>query len=100
MKPPKCRNCGGEEWRHICSGSVSSPAPSRVTSQVVAAKPAVNKKVVVDTASGGTGAVVDMANARTRDRHKKTAARREYLRRKQRESRARRAVWRVSGAAT
>lgn len=30
MKPPKCRNCGVMEWRHVCSGSVFSPASSRV----------------------------------------------------------------------
>ena len=33
MKPPKCRNCGVEEWRHVCAGAV--PAPSRVTLEVV-----------------------------------------------------------------
>lgn len=20
MKPPKCRSCGTEEWRHVCGG--------------------------------------------------------------------------------
>jgi hypothetical protein len=20
IKPPKCRTCGKEEWRHVCSG--------------------------------------------------------------------------------
>ena len=88
MKPPKCRNCGVVEWRHVCAGAISSPTPLRVT------LPDVNNKVVVDTASGGTRAVVD---ARTRDRHRKTLQRREYLRLKQRESRARR---RAAGAAT
>lgn len=50
---------------------------------------------VVDTARERDGAVVD---ERTRDRHRKTAERREYLRVKKMESRARRrAAGRVSG---
>lgn len=36
MKPPKCKSCGKEEWRHICGGgkatkemmAVSVPRPS------------------------------------------------------------------------
>ena len=31
MKPPKCRNCGAEEWRHVCGGSNVSVGRSRVT---------------------------------------------------------------------
>ena len=23
MKPPKCRQCGKEEWRHLCMGAPS-----------------------------------------------------------------------------
>ena len=31
MKPPKCRNCGAEEWRHVCGGGNVSVGRSRVT---------------------------------------------------------------------
>lgn len=44
MKPPKCRSCGVEEWRHVCDVSFSDL--SRVTSKVVA-KVAVVKPVAV-----------------------------------------------------
>ena len=76
------------------AAGVFSLVPSRVTP--LDAEVAV-VDVVVDTAEGGKRAVVDMANTRTRDRHRKTAVRREYLRVKQRESRARR---QAAGAAT
>lgn len=87
---PLCEVCGDRHETY--QAHVFPRSASRVTSPVVEEKPVASTKVVVDTASGGTGAVVDMANARTRDRHRKTAARREYLRLKQRESRARRRV--------
>lgn len=37
MKPPKCRACGVEEWRHVCAPSFS-PVHSRVTSKPAAEK--------------------------------------------------------------
>ena len=46
MKPPKCRLCGVEEWRHVCAGVVS--AASRVTQKAVeraAVKPDVKPEV-------------------------------------------------------
>lgn len=87
MKPPKCRN-NCERGAHFgpCHVFVS-PAPSRVTPPTVAVASAPN--VVVDTAREREGAVVD---ARSRDRHRKTAKRREYLRLAQRRSRAARRV--------
>ena len=91
---PLCEVCGDRHETY--QAHVFRSTTSRVTSRVVKEERVVKPDVVVDTASGGTRAVVDMANARTRDRHKKTAARREYLRVKQRESRARRSAGRVS----
>lgn len=91
MKPPKCRACGAEEWRHSCA-PVSSPTMSRATRRRQPPKEVANK--VVDTAPRAKRAAV--VDARTRDRHRKTDERREYLRLAQRRSRAAR---RVSGAA-
>jgi hypothetical protein len=81
-----------QKWAH--EGHVFSPEVSRVTSDASTKgevkKPAPRAKAaVVDT-------VVDVANGRTRDRHKKTAARRLYLRAAQKRSRARRAARQVS----
>ena len=93
-----CGGCGktywwpGERWQH--EKHVSVTGPSRVTK---AEKVVVDAQMVVDTVvdavSHANAVVVD---SRTTDRHRKTVARRLYLRMKQRESRARRAGKRVS----
>ena len=91
MKPPKCRFCDVVEWRHVCAGiapkvrvepTSSSAVPSRVNHQKLATE-AIN--LVVNTAPSAKAVVV---NRRTRDRHKPTAARREYVRLKMRAFRA------------
>ena len=89
MKPPKCRNCGVEEWRHVCSGSVSSPLPSRATSRRkpggAEVKPAPN---IPNKAAARRTAAWRSANV---ERH------REYMRGLMAR---RRAARRVSGAAS
>lgn len=52
MKPPRCRACGVEEWRHVCA-----PEALRVTEQ--AAAPAA-KRARPAQASPVKHAVVDM----------------------------------------
>lgn len=96
MKPGQVLCCCGEAywpkqlWMH--EGHVLSVVDSNVAEEVSTTVAVANR--VVDTARERGGAVVD---ARARDRHRKTAKRREYLRLKQRESRARRrAAGRVS----
>lgn len=57
MKPPRCRACGVEEWRHVCAPSISEVKPSRVTKK--AAAPAA-KRARPAQASSLKHAVVDM----------------------------------------
>lgn len=83
----------GAKWQH--EACVSPAVPSRATSDSQPPADVANvSNTVVDTALRANAAVVD---ARTRDRHRKTKERREYLKLAQRRSRAAR---RVSGAAT
>jgi hypothetical protein len=103
----RCRGCKEvhdpllrcDQARRIREANLSAES-SRVTHKVEppAARPVVDIPKVVDTVvdavSHANPVVVD---GRRGDRHRKTAARRLYLRLKQRESRARRATGRVSG---
>lgn len=34
MKPPRCKVCGVEEWRHVCGGSGVVNAPEAVVNRV------------------------------------------------------------------
>lgn len=43
MKPPRCRACGVEEWRHVCGGATATaprPAKEVVKETAPRAKPA------------------------------------------------------------
>ena len=75
----KCRGCGGEH-----DPRVRCEVAARVAGIGIARPVVVD---VVDVVVDAKGAVVD---TRSRDRHRKTEGRREYLRLKQRELRARR----------
>ena len=90
--PGLCETCGTRH--HSYQGHVFPATPSRVTKaeKVVVDAPVV-VDAVVDTVSHAKPVAVDIVVDRsTKDRHRKTAARRLYLRMKQRESRARRRV--------
>ena len=82
----KCRVCGNEH-----SGGCAQFFAEQSAREARAVKP----RKVVDTTRSAKPAVVDVAAVvvdRNRDRHRLTPVRREYLRVKQRESRARRRV--------
>lgn len=40
MKPPKCKSCGAEEWRHVCQPKTVSPARASKTGVVAGSNPA------------------------------------------------------------
>jgi len=97
-----CGGCGktywwpGERWQHEPHFSLATPQRVTKAEKVVVDAPVV-VDAVVDTVSHENLRVVDMVvDNRSMDRHRKTAARRLYLRMKQRESRARRTARRVS----
>jgi hypothetical protein len=71
MKPTKCRNCGVEEWRHVCAGAVSRSAPSRVNPSEEPAR----------AAAAGAPNVPNSASARTAAwREKNEEKHRDYMR--------------------
>lgn len=39
MKPPKCKSCGKEEWSHICAGEVERMRPANVPDGVISLEP-------------------------------------------------------------
>lgn len=92
MTPPKCRNCGVGEWRHVCAGAVSSPAPSRVT----AARKVVEE--VRKTAHRAKGGVANAVANKESSRVKRwrLANRERYNARERERMRAVRAARRVS----
>lgn len=62
MKPPKCRSCGAEEWRHVCGGLPDIKAVEIATKP----KPKADAPVI-------TAAKFDRA-AHMRERHAKRKA--------------------------
>lgn len=72
MQPLKCRFCGVSEWRHVCGAGSPVVLPS--------------KKAVVHAVVHKAEGVA--AKDRGKDRHKRTDARRAYVREKTRAYRA------------
>lgn len=92
MTPPKCRNCGASEWRHVCSGTVSSPSRPRVTRGVDHALD--SAKVVRRNAprANGAGVANEVANSTERSRKWREANRARYTA----EQRERQRLWRAA----
>ena len=78
MKPPKCRNCGAEEWRHVCGGRDVSVGRSRVTrfDTPPAAEPRVSQSEDVSQLASTT--------YRYRDAEKRRSYQRDLMRSKRR----------------
>jgi hypothetical protein len=95
VKPPKCRACGVEEWRHVCAPSF--PAPSRATSKPKA-------EGVLKTAPRANAAPVSNVSNSDAERVRRWRAKgpnRDAYNAQQRATMRRvRAARRVSGAAT
>jgi len=93
MKPPKCKSCGKEEWRHTCGGGVTITASSSgLTPRKNAPKLSVASELLADR----VGSKPSPTNAKdaeagilaTLARGTKPS-RKEYLKLKARERRAR-----------
>lgn len=84
MKPPKCRSCGKEEWRHVC-GPVYSPDEIKEIKAILA--PIADRAAKIITS--GNEAIKAIKKPRGRPRTQTPEQRQEYLKIKARARRAR-----------
>jgi predicted RNA-binding Zn-ribbon protein involved in translation (DUF1610 family) len=45
MKAPKCRNCGKEEWRHVCQSRAAAVSVTSVTPPITRVTPKAGEKI-------------------------------------------------------
>lgn len=66
MKPPKCKSCGAEEWRHTCGVKLNLPKLAILKAEAVGSSPTLNDVASAD--GGQTAPSVRNADAGKRAR--------------------------------